>query len=550
MKSWKKRGLLFAAALVGLLLAIVLLKLVFVNFVVDFWWFQSQSMSLYYLMRLVYRYFVFVFFAALFFGIFYLNFWIASRVVGVAEKSTDKNEKNLIKTLHNGLRRMYIPLSLLMALPIAAPMYTHWEKSLLFLFGSASGAVDPLLGKDISFYLLSLPVYALIQKEVLAAFIILLMGVMFLYWYESRLLAIQEQTLPRRARVHVSLLALATVAILCWGFLLDRYDLLYETVNLPVFFGPGYVEMRIVLPMIWLSVVFLAATGISLVVGFNRKAGWKLPLIFLLLFALSVMGKNADFVNNMVRKYIVAPNQIARERPYIDANIRSTLAAYGLDAVQTLDFKTQTKPSFDADDPALVRRLQNIPVWDREMLGSVYEELQGIRTYYSFPTIDVDRYTIDGNYRQVYLGAREIQFSKLPESAQNWINLHLQYTHGQGVVMIPAAQAGDEFMTWLIKDIPPRSDFGLPVNQTSIYYGLEDKPYVIVPNDAGEIGSPVGDEEAIVHYDGQGGVSVNSLWRKLLFSMYFRDRNIFLTAKTNDRSRILFRRNILDRITH
>jgi hypothetical protein len=189
---------------------------------------------------------------------------------------------------------------------------------------------------------------------VLVAFIILLVGVVFLYWYESRLLAIQDRALPRRARVHVSLLALATVAIVCWGFLLERYHLLYETVNLPIFFGPGYVEMKIILPMIWLSVFFLAATGISLVVSVNRKAGWKVPLVFGLLFLVSVMGKNADFFNDMVRKYIVAPNQIARERPYIDANIRSTLAAFGLDAVQTQDFKTQSKPAFDADDPALV----------------------------------------------------------------------------------------------------------------------------------------------------------------------------------------------------
>ncbi len=188
MKSWKKCSVI-VAVLIGLLLAFVLLKLVFVDFVVDFWWFQSQGLTLYFLMRLAYRYFVFVIFAALFFGIFYLNFWMASRVVGVAEKSTDKNEKNLVKTLHNGLRRLYLPLSLLMALPIASPMYTHWEEALMFLFGGASGATDPLLGRDISFYLLSLPVHVLIQKEVLAASIILLAGVMFLYWYESRLCA-------------------------------------------------------------------------------------------------------------------------------------------------------------------------------------------------------------------------------------------------------------------------------------------------------------------------------------------------------------------------
>jgi uncharacterized membrane protein (UPF0182 family) len=550
MKSWKTKLLVAAAALVGLVIAVGLLKLIFVDFVVDFWWFQSQGMTGYFVIRLIYRYLVFAFFAAIFFAFFYVNFWFASRVVGVDETSPDKNNKNLVKTLHNGLRRMYLPLSIMMALPIAVPMYLSWEKALLFLFGGASGATDPLIGKDISFYLFSLPVYTLIQKEVLVAFIILLVGVVFLYWYESRLLAIHDRALPRRARVHVSALALATVAIVCWGFLLERYQLLYESVNLPIFFGPGYVEMKIILPMIWLTVFFLAATGISVVVSVNRKAGWKVPLVFGLLFLVCILGKNADFFNDMVRKYIVAPNQIARERPYIDANIRSTLAAFGLDAVQTQDFKTQSKPAFDADDPALVRRLQNIPVWDREMLGGVYEELQGIRTYYSFPTIDVDRYTVEGSYRQVYLGAREIQFSKLPESAQNWINLHLQYTHGQGVVMIPAAQAGDEFMTWFIKDIPPRSEFGLSINRTSIYYGLEDKPYAIVPNDAGEIGSPVGDDESIVHYSGDGGVPVNSLWRKLLFAMHFKDRNIFFTAKTNDRSRLLFRRNILDRITH
>jgi uncharacterized membrane protein (UPF0182 family) len=346
MKSWKTKLLVAAAALVGLVIAVGLLKLIFVDFVVDFWWFQSQGMTGYFVIRLIYRYLVFAFFAAIFFAFFYVNFWFASRVVGVDETSPDKNNKNLVKTLHNGLRRMYLPLSIMMALPIAVPMYLSWEKALLFLFGGASGATDPLIGKDISFYLFSLPVYTLIQKEVLVAFIILLVGVVFLYWYESRLLAIHDRALPRRARVHVSALALATVAIVCWGFLLERYHLLYESVNLPIFFGPGYVEMKIILPMIWLTVFFLAATGISVVVSVNRKAGWKVPLVFGLLFLVCVLGKNADFFNDMVRKYIVAPNQIARERPYIDANIRSTLAAFGLDAVQTQDFKTQSKPDF------------------------------------------------------------------------------------------------------------------------------------------------------------------------------------------------------------
>jgi hypothetical protein len=549
-KAVNRKLLVAVVAILALVVMTAILKLVFVDFVVDFWWFRSQEMGFYFLLRLIYRYLVFGLFAALFFAVFYFNFWFASRVIGVSDESADQAKPGLVRVLHRGLRRFYLPFSLLMALPIAIPMYANWEKALMFLFGRSSGVDDPLVGKDISFYLFSLPVYTLIQKEILAASIILILGVVFLYWYEGRLLAINDQKLPRRARWHVSLLVMSTVLIVSWGLLLGRYHLLYETVNLPVFFGPGYVEMKIVLPLIWLSAIFLIATAVAMLICIYRKSGWVAPVVLGVLFVASITGKNADFFNDLIRQYIVAPNQIVRERPYIAANIQATLAAFDLDEVETKDFEAQSQTVFKADDPALVRRLQNIPVWDREMLGNVYEELQGIRTYYSFPTIDVDRYTVEGSYRQVYLGAREIRFSKLPQAAQNWINLHLQYTHGQGVVMIPAAQAGDEFMTWFIKDIPPESDYGLPSTRSSIYYGLEDKPFVIVPNDTGEIGSPVGEEETIVHYTGSGGVAVNSLWRKLLFSIYFQDRNIFFTTKTNKNSRILFRRNILDAITH
>lgn len=529
---------------------VIVSELLFVDFVVDFWWFQSQGLSIYWLLRLAYRYLVLAFFTTVFFGIFFMNFWIASRFVGYGESRRDKDKRDLIKIFRDGMQRFYVPLSFLMALPIAVPMFSHWEETLLFVFGGASGVVDPLFTRDVSFYLFSLPIYNLIQKEVLLVLSILFLGVAFLYWCEHRLLKSQEQALPKRARLHMNLLALSIVAVLCWGFLLERYGLLYKTTNLPIFYGPGYVEMRIILPFIWLCMLLLAAAGISLILFVNRSIGWKAPLVFVLLFALGLMGKNADSFAKIVHKYVVAPNQIVREKPYISANIQSTLAAYGLDDVEIREFKIDEQATFNADDPDLKRRLRNIPVWDKELLGGVFEELQGIRTYYAFPTIDVDRYTVEGNYRQVYLGARETRLSKLPQSAQNWINTHLQYTHGFGIAMIPAAQAGDAFMTWFVKGVPPKSDYGLSSDRMSIYYGLEDKPYVIVPNDAGEIGSSVGDEETIVNYEGQGGVPVSSLWRKLLFALHYKDRNIFYTTRTNDHSRILFRRNIVDQIVH
>jgi hypothetical protein len=444
---------------------------------------------------------------------------------------------------------IYLPLSLLMALPVAWPLFKNWELALQFILAPTTGTTDPLFGKDASYYLFSLPIYRLLQQEILIASIVLLLAVALIYWYEKRLLS-ADKPLPPRAFAHISLLALTVVALLCWGVLLERFDLVYTTKNLPIFHGPGYAEMRVILPFIWLVALMLAMTGITLGIAIRRRRGWILPAVFAVLFLAAWQGKNTDFFTNVVSKYMVAPNQLVRERPYIEAGIQSTLAAYGLSDVETKEITHQSDVVFDAQDPAFVRSLQNIPVWDREMLGGVLEELQGIRTYYSFPTIDVDRYEVEGSYRQVYLGAREIQFAKLPDAAQNWINLHMQYTHGEGVAMIPAAQAGDEFMTWFVKDIPPTSAYGLSSKQTSIYFGLEDKPFVIVPNDAGEIGTPIGDEETIVNYAGEGGVAVDSLWRKLLLALYFKDRNIFFTTKTNNDSRILLRRNIIDRILH
>ena len=549
MKTWKKNTIIGLITFVLAAVAIMILKIVFVDFVVDFWWFQSQDMSLYFVLRLLYRYIAFFIYTAFFFAVFYVNFWVAARCAVKTATSTDQDQKERVKNIRARLRMIYLPLSLAMALPIAWPLFKNWELALQFILAPTTGTIDPLFGKDASFYLFSLPIYQLLQQKILVAFIVLFLAVSLIYWYEKRLLS-ADQALPSRAFAHINLLALTIVALLCWGVLLERFDLVYTTKNLPIFHGPGYAEMRVILPFIWLATLMLAMTGITLGIAVQRRRGWVFPAVFAVLFLAAWQGKNTDIFTDAVSKYVVAPNQLVRERPYIKAGIQSTLEAYGLSDVETKDITHQSDVVFDAQDPAFVRSLQNIPVWDREMLGGVLEELQGIRTYYSFPTIDVDRYQVEESYRQVYLGAREIQFAKLPDAAQNWINLHMQYTHGEGVAMIPAAQAGDEFMTWFVKDIPPTSEYGLTSQQTSIYFGLEDKPFVIAPNDAGEIGTPIGNEETFVNYTGEGGVAVDSLWRKLLLALYFKDRNIFFTTKTNNDSRLLFRRNIIDRISH
>jgi hypothetical protein len=156
---------------------------------------------------------------------------------------------------------------------------------------------------------------------------------------------------------------------------------------------------------------------------------------------------------------------------------------------------------------------------------------------------------VRGHNQQVYLAARELKTTELPEGARNWINQHLIYTHGYGLVMVPAGQGGDEPMTWFIKGIPLESDFGFQVEQPGIYHGLLDEYwYAIAPNDAGEFGYPKGETNVTVNYSGDGGVPINSLFRKLMFAYYFKDKDLFFTLKTNEKSKMLFRRNIRERI--
>ena len=170
-------------------------------------------------------------------------------------------------------------------------------------------------------------------------------------------------------------------------------------------------------------------------------------------------------------------------------------------------------------------------------------------TYYDFTRVDVSHYNVNGNNQQVFLAVLFMYMTWVPKGARNWVNDHLVYTHGYGAVMTPAGQGGDEPMTWFLKGIPLESDFGFKVEQPSVYFGmLENYPYVIVPNNAGEFGYPKGDSNVTESYEGSDGVFINSAFRKLMFAYFLRTVDIFFTTKTNEKSRILFRRNIQERI--
>ena len=336
----------------------------------------------------------------------------------------------------------------MVAVFVAFPLYHHWEDALLYLFAPSAGLQDPAYGRDVSYYLFSLPIYQLLLRELLVAVGFMFLGSALLYWREDRPLAGQGLHLPWGAKVHLSVLAGLGFVMGAWFFMLQRYDLLYDRSHIPLFFGPGYAQMRVVLPLIWLAIVFLLAVAVSLIFFVHTRRGLKVCLISTALFFLALGALYSPALPNLVQKYLVAPNQIVRERPFITHNIQATLAAYDLAGVETRNYPISDLP-WDVRSPKLQATLRNIPVWDAEVLEKIFQQLQALRTYYAFKSVDVDRYTVGRVHQQVFLSARELDLHKLPASAQNWVNERLKYTHGNGVVMIPAAQQGEAPMTGL-----------------------------------------------------------------------------------------------------
>ncbi|MGQ9921121.1 MAG: UPF0182 family protein [Desulfobacca sp.] len=536
---------------IGLAGAYVLFGIIFTDFLVELWWHRSVGYERFFWLRLGYRYLLFAFITLSFFFFFFLNFWIGSRYLGRVE-SADKTEtassryRQLVQKFRTGSLRVYVPFSVLLGVLVAWPLYQQWEETLLFFFSPVAGVSDPYFGQDLSFYLFALPILKLLLREWLITVTLLIAGLALLYYLESRMLTRVEEQIPKGAKIHLSLLVALLFGLGLWWVFLGRYELVYATTRLPIFFGPGFVEMRVILPLIYGTIIGLVAVALSLLLYLRQR---RLRLLLGgIAFLLAVVGlRYSQFLPDLVQRYIVKPNEITREAPFIQKNIEATRHAYNVHQVEIRE-----APITDGEAGVRVGKigasLRNIPVWDKEVLIDVFAQLQQLRTYYEFTGISVDRYLVRDQLQQVYLAARELNLDALPAGARNWINQRLKYTHGFGVVMTPAAQGGDEPMHWFIRGIPPTSDYDFEIKQAAIYYGRAHLEPVISPNDVKEMGYPVGDTTTEYSYTGKGGVPINNIFRKLIFAIYFGEKDIFFTTKTNRDSRMLFRRNIVEAV--
>jgi uncharacterized membrane protein (UPF0182 family) len=556
------RNLKFLPALIGatLVIAIILyvaFYFIFLDLFVDLWWYQSLKLGAYFWLRLLYKFFLSGGVTLAFFAIFFFHFWIASRYLGLnpPDEVLDNIDKRrrfhrFADVFMSGSVKVYTPVSLALAVFVAIPFYKQWETSLLFFFGRDSGVTETVYGNDVSFYILSYPIYMLIQKELLITSILIFCLVGILYWLEHIFVPDQGKEFPLGAKVHLTILIGFVVAFVVWGFMLQRFSLLYTGTHEPIFYGPGFVEIRYKLPLIWLGIATFLATSVTAVLFiFSEKHRIKAPFLISLVAFLCALGlPKVQFIPDLIQKFIVNPNPVKTNKPFMQYNIDATLDAYDLRNINTIDLTIKPDAIQDIETWGTQKHFENIPVWDREYLIDSYKQLQEIRPYYNILAVDEDRYFILDHTRQVNLAAREINLSRLPPEAQNWENTHLRYTHGYGAVATPAAQDANKPLIWYLRDLNMYSDVGLSVKNPDIYYGQGQYSYAIVPNKLNVVGIDGTDFSVNKSYTGHGGIPVASLFRKALFSIYLKDLKIFFSPNISDQSLLKIRRNITERV--
>lgn len=404
-----------------------------------------------------------------------------------------------------------------------------------------SGVTDPIFHHDITFYLFRLPLLEdlfslLIPSLIFAAILSVALGKLNNSWsFDRNALSIT----PRyRARIFplFGMIALA----LAFQVELSRYRLLFE--NGDLISGPGFSVMHATMPAMMILEVLLVL--VSLTFFFLIKRGSPYHPFSLSLFALVFAFFGLSVVPAMVERFIVLPDQFHYEKPYLAKNIFWTRKAYRLNRI-TIKHIPRLDGLTRSDVESNNATIRNIRLWDHRPLLTTVRQLQQIRTYYQFPLLAPDRYPLDGSVRQVLVAPRELSYGNLP--SPNWINLHLAYTHGHGLIMTPVNRVTSEGLpSFWIKNIPPQTRENMRLEHSRIYYGDQSTPYAVVNTQVGEFDYPKGSHNIYNHYSGSGGVRLKNTARRLLYSYAFGTLKIFLSNAITSNSRILYHRNIYD----
>ncbi len=425
-----------------------------------------------------------------------------------------------------------------------------WTYEVVLFFNQQSfDLVDPIFNNDVSFYVFRLPLLRSVATYAFQLVALSTVVVTFLHFMNGsiRLLANRAPEVSRGARIQLSVLVAALFLVKAASYRLDTFELLYSGRGTVA--GASFTDVIAQRPALTLLVFVSLAVAAVLLINL-RSAGWLLPAIAIgAWLLLSIIG--GGLVPAAVQQLSVVPDEINKEIQYVQHNIEFTRYAFGIDEVETRAF--DARQNLDAADlEASTPTLDNLRLWDPAVLRSTYKSSQELRPFYEFEDVDVDRYTIDGEPTQVLLSPRELV---RPETSDDWINSHLVFTHGFGAVVSQANAVTDEGKPdYLVRDIPPQStDPILEIEQPRIYFGeaLPENSIVIAGTEEKEIDRPVGEGDDAIEfnsYDGPGGVDAGNLLQRAAFAVRYSDFNIIISRQLKDDSKVMMRRNIVDRV--
>ena len=533
------RGFILALVLGGLLLVFWRLT----GLITDWFWFQEVGYESVFTVSLVAQLKAAALFGIPYFLFFYLNL-IAANHLAPKFQVLGEGDTIDVTPAKKPFGILILAVSLLLSLFAALAGAGQWENLMLFLNGTPFGVNDPLFGKDIGFYVFQLPLLNHLFGWFVSLNLATLVATAVVYVIRKALFIRPPHlfSLAPAAKRHLLILASLFFFWGVFGSWLSLNEILFTKRG--VVFGPGYTDVT---TQLWVIRAIMVLTGLcgAAIVAYAFVGRPLLPIAALgVLAAFFILGRGV--YPSVVQKFQVVPNEIVRERPYLEWNIKYTRLAYQLDNIEERDFPAEenlTREDLRRNDLTI----KNIRLWNDAPLLQTYGQLQEIRTYYKFLDVDNDRYMVNGEYRQVMLSPRELHYPSLP--SKTWINERLTYTHGYGIVVGPVNRVTPEGLPeFFIKDIPPVAATNLKVTRPEIYYGETSNDYVFVRTKAPEFDYPVGDKNVYSTYEGKGGVPL-SFFRKLLFAARFGSVTILLANEITDESRVMYYRTARERVS-
>jgi len=527
------------------------------DFFIDYEWFKiNDGLDIFWVLFMT-KFNVHALFAVIFAGLFSLNFLLI-RLLGGKGRIFTSNILDRLKlpVLGSPRKALFIILALCViavAFIMGGAASAFWKEYMMY-----NNAVpfenfppDPIFNLDIGFYVFSLPFYQFLYGWLMSSLLIITAFSVFFHVINGGILFSNAKLeFSLFARAHISTLLASLVFLHGISYRLSAYELLFSKIG--KFFGAGYTAVNANL-MAYNVAMFISFIAAALLLFNIFKRSFKLPVIVLaaLIPAYFLLG---TVFPSIQQRFIVEPNELDKEKPYIEHNIKYTRIAYNINRLREIKFSNKKNLNY-SDIKKNKNTLENVRLWDWRPLKQTYKQMQELKPYYSFNDVDIDRYIINDRKIAINLSARELSIDKLSKNSQTWQNKHLIYTHGYGVVGSRVDKITPEGLPEMVLyDIPPKTKKSfnkLKMKKPQIYYGEHKNPYVITNSSIkpGEFDYPFGDKNKYTTYSGTGGTKLGSFFKRILFAITFKDINLLISGNISSDSRILFRRNITEMVT-